>query len=351
MARVKKEENTEEQFQGAVDNILDGYNVALDKEIEVPMTEIPKRAPVVSGYAVQHEASHNPQELVNCLRNERVIARFIEKPGMITNPSHVLYGGMSESSTRSFVVPRLSSTGLFVNVLTNSEKAFLEHVMGLEKDALSIYRKQNNFWSDANPDGIGKVVLHKQDTYFDLSVPEDYIKYKVLLANKNLIASSLQELEDHPKATYQYVLISESSNSKNNLSKMDATMECYMEFGRVRDDADTLRTIIEILERRPLSARIKPDYLQGKISEYIQKDPRRFLGIIKDELLPLKVLVKRGVNAGLIGTMGNTYYLKDGNVQLHELGEEGTLNNAAKYLGSVKHQEVKYMLEAKLNEQ
>lgn len=354
MARVKKVENqsTEEQFQSTSDNIMEGYDVVLDNgPIEVPMTEVPKRVSTEQYSTKSHEDAHSEKELINCLRNERVIARFIERPGMITNPKHVLYGGMSESSTRSFTVPRLNSTGLFVNVLTNSEKAFLEHIMGLEKDALSIYRKHDNFWSDANPNGIGKVILHKQDTYFDLSVPEEYIKYKVLLANKNLIASSLQELEEHPKATYQYVLISENSNSKNNLSKMDATMECYMEFGRVRDDVDTLRTIIEIIERRPLSARVKTDYLQGKISEYIQKDPRRFLGVIKDELLPLKVLVQKGVNAGIIGTMGNTYYMKEDNTPLHEAGEESTLTNAAKYLGSIKHQELKYKIEALLKEQ
>lgn len=354
MARVKKTENqgAEEQFQSTSNDIMEGYDLALgDGAIEVPMKEVPKRTSTVQSVAKSQEREHGEVELVNCLRNERVIARFIEKPGMITNPKHVLYGGMSESSTRAFTVPRLNSTGLFVNVLTNSEKAFLEHIMGLDKDALSIYRKNDNFWSDANPNGIGKVILHKQDTYFDLSVPEEYIKYKILLANKNLIAKSLQEMEEHPKATYQYVLISESSTSKSNLSKMDATMECYMEFGRVRDDVDTLRTIIEIIERRPLSSRVKTDYLQGKISEYIQKDPRRFLGVIKDELLPLKVLVKRGVEAGIIGTMGNTYYMKEDNTPLHEAGEESTLTNAAKYLGSIKHQELKYKIEALLKEQ
>ena len=67
---------------------------------------------------------------------------------------------------------------------------------------MSMYKKENNFWSDAYPNGINSVTLHKQDNYFDLSNPVDYIKYKILLANKNLIAPSLQVLEDRPKATY-----------------------------------------------------------------------------------------------------------------------------------------------------
>ena len=130
---------------------------------------------------------------VNCLRNERVIVRHIPKQsGMITNPKHILYGGMAENATKTFVVPVLSS-GAFVNVLTDEEKAFLEEAMGLEYNALSIYKKplSENFWSDSNEGGISRVRLLKQDNYFNLSNPEDYIRYKILLANKDFIAPSL----------------------------------------------------------------------------------------------------------------------------------------------------------------
>jgi hypothetical protein len=111
----------------------------------------------------------------------------------VTNPKHVLYGGMAETAVRTFVVPMLSS-GVYVNVLTDSEKAFLEEVMGLEYNALSIYKKENNFWDDANDFGISKVKLQKQDNYLDLSNPEDYIRYKILLANKDFVAPSLEAL-------------------------------------------------------------------------------------------------------------------------------------------------------------
>lgn len=90
---------------------------------------------------------------------------------------------MAENASRTFVVPRLSS-GMFVNVLTDAEKAFLEEIMGLEYNSLSIYKKVDNFWDDSNENGISKVTLKKQDNYFDLSNPEDYIRYKILLANK-----------------------------------------------------------------------------------------------------------------------------------------------------------------------
>ena len=288
---------------------------------------------------------------VNPLRNERVIVRFVPSPNaLVQAKGHVLSGGMSENATRSFVVPLLR-TGQYMNVLTKNEKDFLEKAMGLEPNALNVYRKTDNFWDDSNPQGIGRVTLSKQDNYLDLSNPVDYIKYKILLANKEQIASSIQELEERPKATYQFVIISENAETRSNLSKMDATMQCYTEYGAIREDKDTLRVIIEAFDKRPQSQQVKLDWLQGKVNEYIQKDPRRFLQIITDKLLPGKVLIKKCIEAGLISWRNNLYYLKQDGSPLCELGEESTLNNAAKYLLSIKHQELKYMLEAKLKEE
>lgn len=336
----------EEDKQEVVDIPFD-----IDTTSEESRIEIPKHVKREEPTPVKHEAYHDTNEPVNCLRNERVIVRFVPRPtAMVQNPKHILYGGMAESATRSFVVPRLNSTGIFKNVLTDSEKNFLEKVMGLEYNALSIYKKKDNFWDDSNPLGIGRVTLHKQDNYLDLSIPEDYIKYKILLANKDYIASSLQELEDRPKATYQFVIISENAEAQMNTGKMNTTMKCYMEYGKIENDIDTLRVIIELIEGRPTSPNIKLDYLQSKINDYIQSNPRRFLSTVKDELLPTKVLIKKCVEAGLIGKKNDAYYLRQDGSPLCEMNEESTLNNAAKYISSVKRQDLKYMLEAKLKE-
>lgn len=305
----------------------------------------------------KHEETPKPThnygntEPVSCLRKERVIVRFVPRPStMIQNPKHILYGGMSENAIRCYVVPRLSSTNTFVNVLTKNEKEFLEKAMGLEYNALSIYKKENNFWDDSNPQGIGRVTLHKQDNYLDLSVPTDYIKYKILLANKDYIAPSLQALEDKPKATYQFVIINENAEAKMNLGRVDTTKRCWMEYGKIEDDNYTLITLLELIEGRPVSSRVKLDYLQGKVTDYIQKNPRRFLSTVTDELLPTKVLIRKCVEAGIIGKKNDAYYLREDGSPLCEMNEESTLNNAARYISSVKHQELKYSLEAKLKE-
>ncbi len=323
---------------------LDNFHIDVTEE-EIK-TEIPKKVKQEEQYVAPKQEKQMAREPINCLRNERVIVKFVPSPtAMIHSKGHILSGGMADSATRSFVVPRLS-TGMLVNVLTNEEKAFLEQAMGLEYNALSIYRKRDNFWDDSNEVGIGKVVLHKQNNYLDLSVPEDYIKYKILLANKDYIASSLQELEDRPKATYQFVIISENAETQMNLSKNDAKMECYMEYGAIRNDSDVLRTVLEIITGRPLAPQSKKDFLQAKTMDNIEKDPRRMLAIFKDELLPAKVLIKKASEAGLITKRNDLYYYEG--TPMCEMGEDSTFTNAAKYISSIKRQQLKYTLEAKL---
>lgn len=317
--------------------------------VEVPKEEIPTENPEISQRKqAKISTSDITNKVTNCLRNERIIVRHIPKEsGMVTNPKHILFGGMAENAIRTFVVPKLTS-GMFVNVLTDDEKAFLEDIMGLEYNALSIYKKQNNFWDDSNENGIAKVRLTKQDNFLNLADPEDYIRYKILLANKDFIAPSLQELQDHPKATYQFVIISEGEETKSAKDNMSATMRCYKEFGKVENDIDTLRVIIESIDGRPTSPSSKLEFLQTKINNLIQADSKIFLKVITDPLLSTKVLIKKCIDEGLISVRSNLLYLRSDNTPLCENGEESTLNMAAKYLNSPKHQDTLFALQAKL---
>lgn len=292
---------------------------------------------------------NNDDTTVSCLRNERVIVRYVPRTNsLITNPKHILYGGMAEGAKKTFVVPRLSS-GTFVNVLTKAEKAFLEEFMGLEYNALSVFNKNNNFWDDSNEDGISSVTLHKQDNILNLSDPEDYIRYKILLANKDYIAPSLQELQDRPKPTYQFVIISTGDETKMAKKNMSATMQCYKEFGKIEDNIDILRLIVETIDGRPTAANTKLDFLQTRANDLIQADSKLFLKVISDPMLTTKVLIRKSIDKGYIIRRGNYHYIKDGNLPLCEINEEPTLNMAAKFLNLPKNQEIKFSLEAKVN--
>ena len=315
-------------------------------DFDIDNTPIPM---VKSNVSVEEKSEHTTSSArsdspVNILRNERVIIRHIPREGgMVTNPKHVLYGGMAEGASRTFVVPRLRS-GSFVNVLTNEEKAFLEEAMGYEDGTLSSIRKVNNFWENVS------VRLTKQDNYLDLSSPDDYIKYKVLLANKDLIAPSLQALQDEPKATYQFVVIAEGEENRQARDNMSTVMKCYKEYGKVENDTYILRVIIEAIDGRNTAPNSKLEFLQGKINDLIQANSKLFLKVITDPYLSTKALIKKAVEAGVIANRDNHYFLREDNTPLCEANEEATLSTAAKYLNMPKHQDVLFAVQAKVKD-
>ena len=77
-------------------------------------------------------------------------------------------------------------------------------------------------------------------------------------------------------------------------------MLCYKEFGKIENDIDTLRVIIEAIDGRPTSPEVKLEFLQTKVNDLIQGDSKLFLNIITDPLLQTKVLIKKSIEGGFI---------------------------------------------------
>jgi hypothetical protein len=280
---------------------------------------------------------------ISCLRDEVITVRHIPREsGMITNPKHIFYGGLAENATRTFTVPILETSNTFVNVLTTSEKNYLEEAMGLEPNALSIYLKQNNFWDNFS------IRLTKGETYLKLSDPTDYIKYKVLLANKDFIAPNLTALNDSPKATYQFVLIAEKEEAKESNKNLTASMQAYMIFGKIKDEKKILKLVVETIDGRPISAKSDIEFIQSKAYDLIQANAKLFVQVAQDPYLNIKVLISEALEFNLIKKRGDYLYLASDNSPLSNNNDDPTISNAAKFLSLPKNQETKLMLEAKI---
>ena len=278
---------------------------------------------------------------VNPLHKERIRVEFVpQKTGLAPdNPRHVMYGGMAANAKTILSVPMLRSTGNYKNILTNDEKEYLENLLDVN---LSVYSKENNYWDNYT------IVIPKEGISLDLSDPEDYIKYKVLLANTDVIAPSKRELQDRPKATYRFVLVRDTEDISIENAKMDATMKCYKEFGKIEDDVDTMRVLVELIETRPYAQNTKADFLRSKINTLIQANPKGFLAQITDPLLRTKVLIRRATEIGKLSKRGDYYYLRSDNSPLCEPGQDPTLSVAATFLNSPAHHDVKFTLESEI---
>ena len=284
----------------------------------------------------------NEQHLINPLRSERIVVKHIPRESRMVgnNPRHVLFGGMAESAYKMLTVPMLRS-GQLVDVLTTEEKNYLEKALGLPDNGLSIYRTENNFWNNFF------VRLEKTETYLDLSQPMDYIRYKVLLANKNLICPDLKTMQESPKATYEFVIIADGEESKANMTRLNARKEAYKEYGKIENDKDILRLVVETMTSRPVASTAKIEQLAEKIDSLLENDAKTFLTIIQDPLLKTKVLIRNGIEAGVIADRGGLLYMRADNLPLCESGDP-TLSVAADFLNQPKNQELKLGIDAKV---
>ena len=285
----------------------------------------------------------NSIDVINPLRNEKVIIRFIPRDNdNITDRKHVAFGGMMDNAVRGFTVPMLNN-GVYKNVLTDNEKTFLEDLLGLEVNGLSVYSKNNNFWDNY------LIRLSKQDTILDLSNPQDYIKYKVLLANKDTIAPSMRALKEGRKATYEYVIMEPNEEFSDSKNRVNNTMKCFEEFGAIKDKFDVLKCVVETIDGRTVAANTKIEFLQAKATDLITDNPKLFLETVTDPLLNSKVLLRKAVEKGIVAKRGEYYYLASNGSPLCNNGEDPTFTIAARYLSLPENQEIKFSIEAKLN--
>lgn len=283
----------------------------------------------------------NHDELISCLRNEKVIVKFAPRPNKnITDPKHEVYGGMANGAVRIFTVQMLRNFQL-TNPLTDSEKLFLEEYMGMERNTLSIYRKVDNYWKNY------KVILNKSNTYLDLSIPEDYIKYKVLLTNKDLICPSLKEFNEARKETYQFYIVNENDEMNQSNNSMTSKMEAMLELGKIMENKQLLKFVVETCSGKNISKSSKLDMIKAEAFKVVESNPRLFLSAAKDVNIKTKVLLSECLENGVVVLRSGLYYTADGQ-PLCENNEDSNLSNAVKFLNSPKRQEVKMTLEAKL---
>lgn len=281
------------------------------------------------------------EQIYNCLRNEKVRINLLPKKSpLFNNPNHILSGNLAPTACIRYQTP-LTSSGTPVAVLTADEQACIENIMGVDPGYLSPFKKENNFWELYTTE----VRLQKTGNVLDLSDPMDYIKYKILLANKEAICPSLDDYAKEPKESYRFVIVRDNEEIDKQEEEVTDLEKCFEEFGKVGKDAVTLRVIIEAMEHRETAPTTKLASLRNKVTTLIQKQPRLMRAVMTDKLLPFKVLIKNGVECGVLARMGNGYYVREGQVPMCGANEDPSLATACRWIALPKNQDVKFKIE------
>lgn len=204
------------------------------------------------------------------------------------------------------VLPR-TQTGAYVDPLTQEEREYFESDnagLALKKGDLLIHKKENNFWKKY------KVKLDKNVLQLNLSDPEDYIKYKVLLANKDLIAPSSSE--KFAKGTYRFAIEEEGYQNDEKVKAAFNKKDAYKFFGKIDNSPTKMRDFINVYNIRNKGNKTVPpnatsEFLIAEIEKIIEKDIVGFVALSKDATYEKQVLIFNALRAGALKRDGMTY--------------------------------------------
>lgn len=277
------------------------------------------------------------------LPNEVVMVEFIKKQkGNITNPKHVLYGGMSESAKRKLVPKKSPVTYRYISILSKEEQEFLEGELQLPEGGLSIHLSSNNYWDTV------AVFLKKEGLSLDLSDPIQYIHYKVVMSYTNLIAPSLAEQKRINKATYMFVIVRKGEKSNAKVSTYSLKRDAYKIADKLEVHTDKIKEFLYLSGVR-ISPNADVTWLRAKLADMVETNPEAVVKLGSSTDYTVRALIAKGVLSGVIKDLGGRYQLEDGIELAHE-GNMPTLANAIDFLNDPKNSEVKLRIESKIGE-
>ncbi len=243
---------------------------------------------------------------------------------------HVISGGLLEGATRSFPVA-MTRTGALKNVLSKSEMEFFKKLMPEEN--FSVYGK---FWKDR------RVKLKKQDTILDLSTPDGFLDYKVLLTWNQVIASSYSVYKNQPSPAYQFYIEdnAEIENVQKNL--VEIKQKAYRLFAGIDQDKETMSAVLFLIGGKRVSS-TKIDYLRSQVGLIVDKKPEKFNNLLEDDHFKTKCLVASAERLGVIKKSNSDYVTAEGQ-PLTNKGKTGTVANIVEYLNDPINNEVRELL-------
>jgi len=262
--------------------------------------------------------------------------------GWVKNPKHAAYFKL-EGTFDKLMVPQLRN-GQLANVLTDEEKEYLESVMLMEENDLSIYKKKDNFWHSFS------VSLGKEPLILDLSDPNDYIKYKVLLANSYVVAPDVKSINNGGK--YKYYIEDEEEVTRIQSQKANIYKQAWMGYAKIEDSKEKLRTFLIVFNEtftpvtKKLDRSSKLDFLQKEVSQIVENRTNDFVDIITDKNYDTKALIAEGVQTGVIEKKGSKYYLTGG---VDKIGDDFV--GAIEFLNSPQNQETRLLIEERIKAQ
>lgn len=282
------------------------------------------------------------------LPNKRITIKFYAKSSaMITDERHQLHGRLAPRAQKGFQLPR-TERGAWVNPFIGypeGTREALEQMLNFPPGWLNTSSLGACFFDDYF------VLLGKQDEVFDLSKPDDFLRYLVTIAQKDMVAPNKESV--HKLNTYMwYVEDSEVATSQKRKLK-DKRAKAYALLGSIEDNPAKMRHIL--MERRGKSnlpdKAYDPDWLFNELSDLIDNNKidgaSRFLEIANDPNLSIKADIYVAAEKGIIKQKGRFFYDEE-DQPIMAPGTQNDLNGVIAFLSLDVNSEFYAMLKQRI---
>jgi hypothetical protein len=267
----------------------------------------------------------------------KVMYRYIpRKIRGITNPNHVLYDGKNESSIDKFYVIR-DASGRWKFPLTEIEKNWLQDKLLLSDEDLNTSNANNPYFQ-----GI-VVEMPKHGIALDTRIPGDFLIDKVLQSYDNVIAPNSGSKKY--KASYRYVRLKESEETKVFLKESDLKKDMYKQLGALEESRE--RMIMYLLnDGMRMNPNISTDDLKKLVNENAESKPALFVKTLGDPLFTEKGLLNMAKILKVVTIKSGLHYYQD--LPLAFEGQVANLDNAAMFLKDSLNGDIKLAISEKV---
>lgn len=262
----------------------------------------------------------------------------LRNPGWVKNPKSPAFFKMEGTFDR-LVCAQLRN-GQLANPLTDVEKKYLEQLMDMEENGLSIHKRKDNFWHTQY------ISLGRDTTVLDLSKPMDYIKYKIALTNKKIVAPN-EEIARYNRTKY-YIEdmedVQKATKIKTNLNKT-----AWTAYGKIENNSKALRNFLIVFNEsfanatKKISKDTKLAFLQKEVSDIIENRIKDFVEIITDENYDIRTLIAEGIQEGVLEKQGLKYFISGSK---EKLGDD--LISTINFFKNPSNQETKLLIEERI---
>lgn len=215
---------------------------------------------------------------------------------------------ISESVTK--IGGAITSSGVVLTGLTfDEQKKYMPQLVGVKEDHPEFTQRVEKFFSNislAVPfEGLKLNITVNENG--EPQSPREWISYKFCLASKQ-VANSKAEVYSDPN--YLCYIEDEVANEKVKAASLQVKKEAYIEYAKISEDEVKFDWIIRVLAKvyndsANAVAKLSKDQRDIKMSEYVDKNPAKFIEICKDKDLEFRAQIESMVDKGVLQRIGN----------------------------------------------